>query len=202
MTRAEQKNQRVMQDYRERTGIRIYEMEEREIPKRDRVIVCLVKGFLIFLICYGLNMLFVTSFDLPCSRVVIGFAAILLSALTSMFYYRKLFFNLGYILLFVIFLPLAMGLVTMANSGMNAITNIVMEAVDAKLNLGGVRVYQEMYSDRNLTITCCLLLMLFLEVCISNAVISEYMSGIVLFLMAFPFIEICIYLCDNNVRYI
>ena len=202
MTRAEQKNQRVMQDYRERTGIRIYEMEEREIPKRDRVIVCLVKGFLIFLICYGLNMLFVTSFDLPCSRVVIGFAAILLSALTSMFYYRKLFFNLGYILLFVIFLPLAMGLVTMANSGMNAITNIVMEAVDAKLNLGGVRVYQEMYSDRNLTITCCLLLMLFLEICISNAVISEYMSGIVLFLMAFPFIEICIYLCDNNVRYI
>jgi len=202
MTRTEQKNQRVIQDYREKTGIRIYEMEEKEIPSRDRIIVCLVKGFLIFLTCYGLNMLVITSFDLPCSRVLIGFAAVLLSALASMFYYRKLFFNLGYILLFVLFLPLAIGLVTMANSGMNAITNIVMEAVDKKLNLGGVRVYQEMYADRNVTITCCLLLMLFLEICICNAVISEYMSGIVLFLLAFPFVQICIYLCDNNVRYI
>lgn len=202
MTRTEQKNQRAIRDYREKTGIRIYEMEEKEIPSRDRIVVCLVKGFLIFLTCYGLNMLVITSFDLPCSRVLIGFAAVLLSALASMFYYRKLFFNLGYILLFVIFLPLAIGLVTMANSGMNAITNIVMEAVDKKLNLGGVRVYQEMYADRNVTITCCLLLMLFLEICICNAVISEYMSGIVLFLLAFPFVQICIYLCDNNVRYI
>ncbi len=183
--------------FAEKSGIRITEMGERAQRPKDRLYNCFIKGFLIFLVSYALNMLFVTSFDLPCSRLVVAAFAIILSVFSALFYYNRLCFNLGFVGLFLLFLPLAFALVGFANSGMNAILNIVLEAVDKKLNLEGVRLYQEFYSNRTLTITCCLVLMLFLETCFLNAFISEHMSGILVFVFCYPVIQICMYLCDD-----
>ncbi|MBQ6105993.1 MAG: transglutaminase domain-containing protein [Lachnospiraceae bacterium] len=203
MNRFKKKQLSLINAYSEKTGIRIAEMGECAQPKKDRLINCLVKGFLIFLAVYSLNMFFVTSFDLPCSRLIVAFAALILSMFAAMFYYNKLCFNLGFITLFLLFLPLSLGLVSFANSGMNAIINVLLAEVDKKLNLDGVRVYQEIYTNRYLTVTCCLILMMFMEICFLNAFISEHLSGILTFAFAYPFYQICIYLCDTiNYTYV
>ena len=185
------------ENYRNQTGIILADMDFMPLSGHDKALICLVKGVLIFLVCYGMNMLFITTFDMPCSIVLVGFFSLLLSMFVAFFYYRKLFFNLGYILLFIIFLVFSAGLFMLANSGMNAIVNILMEAVDAKLNLGGVRVYQEAYTDRYVTITCSLLLIMFFFVCVLNSLISEYMSGIGVLIVTIPVLQICYYLKDT-----
>lgn len=195
------KQQMLRDDYAAKSGIEITDMGEHLQSPKERLYNCLLKGFLTFVTVYCLNMLFITSFDLPCSKALITFGAVLLSFGVSVFYYNKLCFNLGFIGLFLLFLPISFGLVMYANSGINAIVNILFEAVDKKLNLEGVRHYQEIYSNRFMTITCCLFLLLFLEVCFLNAFISEHLSGFLVALFVYPVIQICMYLCDT-VRYV
>ncbi|MBO4695735.1 MAG: transglutaminase domain-containing protein [Lachnospiraceae bacterium] len=184
------------EDYASKSGIEITEMGERLQSPKERLYNCLLKGLMTFITVYCLNMLFITSFELSCSKALITFGAVILSFGVSLFYYNKLCFNLGFIGLFLVFLPISFGLVMYANSGMNAIVNILFEAVDKKLNLEGVRHYQEIYSNRFMTITCCLFLLLFLEVCFLNAFISEHLSGFLVALFVYPVIQICMYLCD------
>ena len=197
ITRIDARQMELRETYRNQTGIVLADMDVMPLSGKDKALICLVKGVLIFLVCYGMNMLFITSFDMPCSIILVGVFSLFLSMFVAFFYYRKLFFNLGYILLFIIFLVFSAGLFMLANSGMNAIVNILMEAVDAKLNLGGVRVYQEAYTDRYVTITCSLLLIMFFFVCVLNSLISEYMSGIGVFLITLPVLQICFYLQDT-----
>ena len=196
MKKADKKQNALRDAYISETGITLEDMNYLSMSAREKVLLCLLKGALMFSLCYGLVMIFINSFTLPGNIVLIGFLTLLLSFFVAFFYFRKLFMNLGPILLFVLFLILSFGLLGLANSGMNAITNIVMEAVDSKLNLGGVRIYQEFYSDRELTITCCLLLIMFLLVCVMNSLLNEFRAGAI-FLLTFPIIEVCLYLNDT-----
>ena len=201
VSKEEQKQLRLREEYRNKTGIIFADMDYMSLSGRDKALICLVKGILIFLNVYGMNMLFITSLDLPCSIPLVGIFSLGLSMFAAFFYYRKLFFNLGYILFFVIFLAFSVGLLMLANSGMNAIVNLIMEAVDDKLNLGGVRVYQEVYTNRYITITCCLILLLFFYISVLNSLISEYMSGIAVFILTYPAVQICLYV-DDTVNYL
>ena len=87
--------------FAKKSGIRITEMGERAQRPKDRLYNCFIKGFLIFLVSYALNMLFVTSFDLPCSRLVVAAFAIILSVFSALFYYNRLCFNLGFVGVFL-----------------------------------------------------------------------------------------------------
>lgn len=199
-TKAENKQLNLRDTYIQQTGLVLSDMNYMSLSKRDKLIVCLVKAVLIFSVTMGLNLLVITSFELPCSIVVITAFAALLSFALSLLYIRRLYFNIGYIGLLLLFIGMAYALLRYANSGMNAIVNIIMEAVDRKLNLGGVRVYQELYTNRFVSITSCLLLIMFLEVCFLNSLISEYMSGCGVFLVIYPLFQLCIYL-DDTVNY-
>lgn len=179
------------------TGICMGDMDTISVSTSEKVWICFIKGILIFLACFGLNLFVIHSFKLPCSIILLGLFSLFLSMFVSFFYFKRLYFNIGYILLFILFLVMSFFLLRYANSGMNAIVNIIMDAVDDKLHLDGVRYYEEVYENRYLTITCCLFLVMFLEVCFLNSVISEYMSGFVLFLIFFPIIQVCIYLNDK-----
>lgn len=196
-TKADKKQLDLRDEYIMKTGISFEEMDYYALSRQDRIQICLIKGILIFLSCFGINLLFIKSFQLPCSILLLGIFALFLSMFVAMFYYKRLFFNLGYIVLFIIFISLTLVMFMYANSGLNGIINILMEAVDKKLNLEGVRHYEELYENRFLTITSCLFLIMFLEVCFLNSLISEYMSGFGVFLVTFPILEICLYLNDT-----
>lgn len=170
------------------------------LSKRDRILVCLIKGLLIFLCVFGSTGLFITSFELPHMMIILLLFIAVMSFFAAMFYYSRLVFNVGYIILFVIICLIAYFLHWYANSGINAILNIVLKVIDDKLNLNGVREYSEVIKNREVTITCCLILMSCLSICFYNSAISGRMSPFGVFLLAFPIVQICMYF-DDDVNY-
>ncbi len=182
-----------------RSGISI-NLEYRGLSNKERLIACLIKGMLIFFCSYGLLGLFITSFQLPCMRLILFLATFLFSFLVALFYYNKWFFNIGYIGILLLFCAAAFMLYIYANSGVNAIINIAMDIIDEKMNLQGVRTYQEFITNRTVTITCCLLLVTVLQCCFFNSTISGYMNPILVFFQLFPVVQLCMYF-DDEINY-
>ena len=185
--------------YRTKYGIEM-EMQYTRLSSRERALVCLIKGILIFLCVFGSLGLFVTSFELPCMRIVLLFFVLVLSVVISMFYYNRILFNIGYILLFILICAMSFFLYWYANSGMNAILNSALKIIDKKLFLNGVREYNEVIKDRNITVTCCLMLISSLSICFYNSAISGYMSPLFTFILLYPIAQICAYF-DDNINY-
>jgi len=182
--------------YRGKYGVSM-ELEYTRLSARERLFVCLVKGILIFLCTYGSTRLFLTSFGLPSIGIVLFLFILIMSVAVAMFYYNRLAFNVGYILFFILICALAYFLYWYANSGMNAILNVVVNIVDDKLYLNGVREYEEMIKNRNVTVTCCLILISCLSICFYNSAISGYMSPLLTFLLLYPIAQICAYFDDD-----
>lgn len=176
------------------------ELQYTRLTRKERLFVCLIKGFLIFLCVFGSLGLFMTSFELPGIKTVLLLFVLFLSLAIGLFYYNRILFNVGYILLFIIICALAYSLYWYANSGMNAILNSALKIIDKKLFLNGVREYNEVIKDRRLTITCCLILISCLSVCFYNSAISGYMSPLLTFLLLYPIAQICAYF-DDNINY-
>lgn len=185
--------------YRAKCGIAM-EMQYSRLSSKDRALVCLIKGFLIFLCVFGSIGLFMTSFELPGMMAVLFLYVLILSIGISMFYYNRILFNVGYILLFIFICALAFFLYWYANSGMNAILNSALKIIDKKLFLNGVREYNEVIKDRRITVTCCLILISSLSICFFNSAISGYMSPLFTFILLYPIIQICAYF-DDTINY-
>ena len=184
--------------YRAKYGVGM-DLEFTRLTAKERLLVCLVKGMLIFLCTYGSACLFLTSFDLPSIRIVLFLFILIISIGAAMLYYNRLVFNIGYILFFVMICLLAYFLYWYANSGMNAILNVVVNIVDDRLNLNGVREYEEMVKNRTVTVTCCLILISCLTICFYNSAISGYMSPLLTFLLLYPIAQICAYLMTISI---
>lgn len=176
------------------------EFEYTRLTSKERALICLVKGILIFLCAFGSAGLFLTSFDLPSMKIVLFLFILFISVAAGMFYYNRIVFNVGYILFFVMICLMAYFLYWYANSGMNAVLNAALKIIDDKLNLNGVREYNEMIKDRRITVTCCMLLISCLSVCFYNSAISGYMSPLLTFLLLYPVVQICAYF-DDKINY-
>ena len=170
------------------------------LSSKERAIVCLIKGILIFLCVFGSAGLFLTSFELPGMKLVLFLFILIISLAAAMFYYNRLVFNIGYIVFFVLICFLAYSLYWYANSGMNAILNTALKIIDDKLNLNGVREYNEVIQNRTVTVTCCLILISCLMVCLYNSAISGYMSPLFTFILLYPVTQFCVYF-DETVNY-
>ncbi len=187
-------------DFCAETGIALEDMRKTIVTGRDRFVACIIRAMIIFLCTFGATGLFVSSFDLPCYMWILCVACLVLSVLVSLLYYNKIVFNVGYITFFFLFCIVAFFLLVWANSGINAIMNVLMEAVDEKLNLDGVRQYNEEIENRYLSITSCLFLINGLGVCFLNSLISGYRSTGMVFLQMVPVIQICMYF-DKTLNY-
>ncbi|MBQ6661505.1 MAG: transglutaminase domain-containing protein [Lachnospiraceae bacterium] len=193
--RIDKKEQQII-DYSDICGARygiVTDLRYTELTGFQRFQVCLMKGLLIFCCVYGSLCLFITSFDLPCIQSVIFISTLVFSLIAALFYHNRVFFNVGYIMLFVAICAMSFALYAYANSGINAVLNSVLKVVDDKMHLNGVREYTEMIKNRRLTITCCLLLVSYLNICFFNSSVSGYTSPFLVFVLLFPVVQICIY---------
>ncbi len=170
------------------------------LSPRERLQNSIIKGIIIFLCVYGSLGLFISSLSLPCIKFAVFAATLIASMALALLYYNQLTFNLGYILVFVVVCGLSYLLYWYANSGINAILNLLLGVIDDKLNLKGVREYTEFVTNRRLTITCCLILIAILEACFFNSAVSGYMSPFLTFLLLYPIVQICVYL-DDEINY-
>ena len=199
-TRQEEKLLRTSEEFTRETGIVMKQQAYGTVAPSEKALVCLVRGLLIFLVQFGITGLFITSFELPCNAFLIYASELLLSVLIAFLYYNKWLFNLGYIFILILFIAFAIFFREIANSGFNAILNIILNVIDERMNLDGVRQYTEQIANRELTVTVCLLMVSFFGVCYFNSTISGYMSPFLVFLQTYPLLQICIYL-DDEVNY-
>ena len=176
------------------------DLQYTRLSSRERAFVCLIKSALIFLCVYGSAGLFLTSFGLPSIQWLLFLFILAISVIAGMLYYNRLVFNIGYILFFILICFLAYSLYWYANSGMNAILNSALKIIDEKLNLHGVREYNEVIKDRRVTVSCCIILISCLMVCLYNSAISGYMSPLFTFVLLYPIAQFCVYF-DDEVNY-
>ena len=199
MKRSERKLFEYASAYQSDSGISM-DFGYTKLSRRSRLTVCLFRGILVFLCQFGTMGLFITSFDLPCRISVLLVVSLISSVGMGLLYYNNLTFNLGYIVYFIAFIAMAILTRWYANSGMNAILNTALKIIDEKLNLNGVREYNEVITNRTVTVTCCLVLISCLMVCLYNSAISGYMSPLFTFLLLYPIAQFCVYF-DDSVNY-
>ena len=196
MKRSERKLFEYASAYQSDSGISM-DFGYTKLNQRSRLTVCLLRGILVFLCQFGTMGLFITSFDLPCRISVLLVVSLISSVGMGLLYYNNLTFNLGYIVYFIAFIAMAILTRWYANSGMNAVLNCVMSTVDEKMNLQGVRVYTEVITNRTVTITCCMLNIMALMICLYNNVISGMGSPFFTLLLMYPVVQVCMYLDDS-----
>lgn len=160
----------------------------------QRALICMLKGFIIFAAAFGTIGGVITSFSLPCHIVVIFFGLMLLSLLLAFLHYNRWIFNLGYPVLFFLFVFFIITFRYQVNSGYQAFLSIMQEQYSTYFNLSILRQAQETIQDRTLTITYASLFIGFFLLILLNIAVSEYMSLIFVFLLTFPIFQLGIYI--------
>ena len=92
-----------------------------------RFFICLLRGFMVFLACYGTVAGVVEAFHIPYNQPFVMVFLLLFSLFTACLYYHKIIFYIGYVVLMFVFTYALGVLYYYANSGFQAIVNIIYE---------------------------------------------------------------------------
>lgn len=152
------------------------------------------KALLIFVASYSSVMGLLDAFSVPCQKNVVFFFFLAFSFLMSFMYINKIFFYIGYV---VVFLGFAIELARYffyANSGFQAVVNIIYEKYSDYFELSSVRQAQELYTNRQVTVTFAAIFVGLFLIILLNITISGYMNVIETFFITFPFLEIAFYI--------
>lgn len=180
------------------SGITIAQLEDSKNKiSKERIMYCLSNAVVIFLLVYGLAGFFLSAFDLPNNSLKLMLFTALISVYLSCFYLNAICFNLGYILLLVYVFNYTIKNFMIAGSGANAIMNLIIVAIDEELNLTVLREYNEMYTDRYVSITSCMIIIIIFVACIINIWVSRRMSLGNPVILAILVLEFSIYLNDD-----
>ncbi|MCR5420169.1 MAG: transglutaminase-like domain-containing protein [Lachnospiraceae bacterium] len=137
--------------------------ENTNHDSHNNLLHCALIGVLIFSAAYGCISGLLYEFGISANYPLI-FIIMLISALfLSMIHVSKFIYNSGYIIFLIIFTYSLVSLRSYANSGFQALLNIINEAYSEYYALSSVREYTEVIKDRNITITAvCIFIGVFL----------------------------------------
>lgn len=159
-----------------------------------RFAICMLRGLMVFLACYGTVVGTVEAFDIPYNATVVTLFLLFISLFASFLYIRKIVFYIGYFLLLFGFTYELARYYPYANSGFQAITNIVYEEYSDYFKLLSLREAQELITNRYLTVTVVMILIGAFLAILLNVTISGYMNLLETILITFPFLEIAFYI--------
>ncbi len=162
--------------------------------KHSRILICLMKGLLVFMACYGTIDGVLSAFSIDYNHSFIIPFLFGISMFVSFFYYNKLIFYSGYILILLVFTWELIRYYLYANSGYQAIINIIYEEYSDYFKLLSVREAKEYYDNRYLTVTIALVFIGIFLALLLNVTISGYMNVFETMLITAPFIEIALYI--------
>lgn len=158
--------------------------------RQHRLLICLFRGLLIFMATYATIIGVLDSFELPFNRpLIIGFL-LFVSMVVALLYLHKILFYFGYIAILAIFTKQLISYYLYANSGFQAITNVVFEAYSDFYDLNFLRESEEMITDRYTTITVTAFFIATFLALLLNITISGYMNTIETVMITFPLLEI------------
>ena len=111
------------------------------------------KGLLIFAASFGLISAFFSEFEFTYNYLTVGILLFLFSMLLSFIHYKPWIFNISYPAIFVVFTMGLFEMRTLANSGFQAVINVVNETYSSHFLMQFTRESEELITDRYLTIT-------------------------------------------------
>ncbi len=173
------------------------ESEATSLSLRNKIKKCLWNALLVFLFSYGIIGVLISAFSFPCDMLKIAFFTALFSVYCSFLFFNRLFFAAGNILAVLYALTYVIRNYETVYSGFNAITNLILQGIDAAIDLSYVRKYDEILKDRTVTITCTALLISFITVYLYNIWISKRKKHFLPLLLCVIVFEASIYLEDR-----
>ncbi|MBO4338258.1 MAG: hypothetical protein J5842_09325 [Lachnospiraceae bacterium] len=168
--------------------------EQPDTVCSGRILVCFIKGLLIFAACMGTIGSVISSFDLPCNTGALTVILLVLSIIMAFLHYSRHLFNIFYPVIFVGFTYFIFTFRYMVNSGYQAFVNILQQTYGDYYLLDIYRESTEYFTDRVLTITFAAGFIGFFLILLLNIFISEYMSVFAVILTTFPIFQMGLFI--------
>ncbi len=131
-----------------------FRQEDRIIPEQHNDIIhCVLVGLIIFSAATGCILGILTQFDITVNFPLICLFVFFSSMLLSFIHMSRITYIVGYFAFMFVFSYSLISMRTYANSGYQALLNIVNKAYSDHYLLSAVREHQEIYGDRYVTIT-------------------------------------------------
>ena len=162
--------------------------------RTSSLFLCLTKALIIFMVCTGTITGFCGAFKVEYNKGMVVFFIAVISLMVSMLYVNKKLFYIGYFLLLILFTVELLRYYLYANSGFQAITNIVRKAYGDHFNMLVIRTSEETYSNRNITVTIALIFIAVFLIIMYNITVSRYMNFAETFAISFILLEIPLYI--------
>ncbi|MCR5356940.1 MAG: transglutaminase domain-containing protein [Lachnospiraceae bacterium] len=132
-----------------------YKLSENQIHEsRDDILHCLIVAVLIYTAALGCILGILSEFDITVNYALIAVIMLIASLFLSFIHLSRLLYVLGYFTFLFVYSYGLMAYRTYANSGYQAILNIVNKVYSDHYLLTAVREYEETIGDRYSTITC------------------------------------------------
>ena len=168
--------------------------EVTQTKKSNRFLICFFKGILVFIATYCSICGLLDAFNIEYNRPIIILAFAVFSFYVSFLYYNKLIFYIFYIILFIAFTVELARYYMPANSGFQAIINIIFEEYSDYFALASIREGYETIANRYFTVTVAALFLGAFTAILLNVTISGYMNAFETALVTFPYIEIALFI--------
>lgn len=140
----------------------------------DALIHCVIKGFLIFSASFGCISGVLSEFDVSYNYMLVLTILLSASMVLSLIHLKKWLFNIGYPVIFLFFTSMLIRYRVLANSGFQALLNIVNEEYSSHFLLLFTRESTETVTDRYLTITVAVIFIgIFLAILINVGIFND-----------------------------
>lgn len=168
--------------------------EIKDTGKSGGIYTFIIKAILIFLASYSTIAGLLDAFEVPYLKYVIVLFFLVFSFIVSFMYLNKVFFYVGYVIMFLAYTIELARYFFYANSGFQAVVNIIYEKYSDFYGLSSIRQAQELYTNRQITVTFAAVFVGLFLIILLNITISGYMNVIETFVITFPFLEIAFYI--------
>lgn len=155
---------------------------------------CFLVGMLIFCASCGCVMGLLSQFEIPANYALITVILFISAMFLAFIHISRLFYYTGYFLFMFLFIYGLFSMRSYANSGYQALLNIINEAYSSHYLLSSVREYTEIISDRYVTVTAVSIFLGLFLVLLLNVDIFNNMYYVTAFILTFLPLQLGIFI--------
>jgi len=159
-----------------------------------RGIICLLNGFLIFCATFGTIGGILNAFEVAYNLTAVFFILFFLCFTLAFLHYNKVFFNLFYPLIFILFTFTIMQNRILANSGFQSFVSVLYEEYSSYFELSASREAAIANTNSYLTVTVAAIFVGFVLALLINIAVSTHMSALTTILLTAPILQLGIYI--------
>lgn len=160
----------------------------------DRIRHALTNAVLMFGLVAGTTAAFAAAFEIDYNQPLLFAFYALLAVLLSCMNCKKLWQNIGYLLLFVLFTFFLVSYRQFINSGLNGVLNEFFEYVSDAWNMEATKTYNEAFEEQHyMTVTMFFLTVGMAVMLLINFVFNNEQSPLTVLFLIFPFLQFGMY---------